>query len=72
MYNALIHIDIYLPMKFQVLVLCSWQNIRKFSKTTGPTENTFHHGIGGRLKPYSNYLGHLLLFIIVNPGSGGV
>ena len=29
-----------------------------------------HHGIGERRKAYSNDLGHLLLFITVNPGAG--
>ena len=52
-----------------VSVLCSGQNIRKFSETTGPTEA--YHVAGKRWKAYSNDLGYLLLFIIVNHGGWG-
>ena len=47
----------------------------KFSETTGPTEAKFHVAPpwdrGKRWKAYSNDLGHLLLFIIVNPRGRG-
>ena len=50
-------------------VLCSGQNIRKFLETTSCGTTM---GYGKRWKAYSNDLGHLLLFIIVNPlGDGG-
>ena len=56
-------------------MLCSGQISRKFSETTGPTEAKEivapPSGRKKRWKAYSNDLGHLLLFIIVNPGGGG-
>ena len=48
----------------------------KFSETSGQTEAKFHVAPpwdrGKRWKAYSNDLGHLLLFIIVNPPGAGL
>ena len=55
-------------------MLCSGQNIRKFSEPLGQLKPNFiryHHGIGEDEKFIKMNLGHLMLFILVKPQRAG-
>ena len=71
LYTALLHIEIYLPVKFQVdtvAVLCSGQNTRKFSvKQLGqlkPNSIWHHHGIGVKMESLLSIFFSLHMFFM--------